>query len=96
MIASYMRIIHREEQDMHISEIAAKDSQKSFMTLHEDPQKLHIGTLPDHNYYIPFAKGQDAFAVREESDRFELLNGLMVFRENVLTSKETSNEAIYC
>ena len=60
---------------MNISEIAAKDSQKSFMTLHEDPQKLHICTLPDHNYFIPFAKGQDAFALREGSDRLELLNG---------------------
>ena len=53
---------------MNISDIAVERSQKSFMSLHEDPQKLHIGTLPDHNYYIPFAKGQDAFAVREKSD----------------------------
>ena len=34
---------------MKITEITAKNTQKSFMTLHEDPQKLHIGTLPDHN-----------------------------------------------
>lgn len=60
---------------MNISDIATKGSQKSYMTLHEDPLKLHIGTLPDHNYFIPFAKGQDAFAARETSKCFELLNG---------------------
>ena len=45
------------------------------MTFHEDPQKLHVGTLPDHCYFIPFAKGQDAFDMRERSERFGLLNG---------------------
>ena len=60
---------------MDISFIAEKGSPKSFMTFHEDPEKLHIGTLPSHAYFIPFAKGQDAFAVRESSQFFELLNG---------------------
>ncbi|MBR5090161.1 MAG: glycoside hydrolase family 2, partial [Ruminiclostridium sp.] len=60
---------------MNISIIAKNGSPKSFMTLHEDPEKLHIGTLPDHAYFIPFANGQDAFAQREDSQRFELLNG---------------------
>ena len=60
---------------MNISLIAKTGSPKSFMTLHEDPRKLHIGTLPDHAYFIPFAKGQDPFAEREHSQRFELLNG---------------------
>ena len=45
------------------------------MTFHEDPLKLHIGTLPDHSYFIPFGKDQDAFAEREQSHFFELLNG---------------------
>lgn len=45
------------------------------MIYHEDAKALHIGTLPDHAYFIPFAKGQDAFALRETSQRFELLNG---------------------
>ncbi len=60
---------------MNISETAKKGSPKSYMSFHEDPQSLHIGTLPDHAYFIPFAKGQDAFAERETSRRFELLNG---------------------
>ena len=60
---------------MDISLIAEKGSPKSFMTFHEDPEKLHIGTLPSHAYFIPFAKGQDAFALRESSQFFELLNG---------------------
>ena len=60
---------------MDISTIAKKDSPKSKMIFHEDTEKLHIGTLPDHCYFIPFAKGQDAFSPREESERFELLNG---------------------
>ena len=60
---------------MDISLISAAGSPKSFMTFHEDPEKLHIGTLPDHCYFIPFAKEQDAFSERETSRRFELLNG---------------------
>ncbi|MBQ3841068.1 MAG: glycoside hydrolase family 2, partial [Ruminiclostridium sp.] len=60
---------------MNISLISENGSPKSFMTFHEDPEKLHIGTLPDHAYFIPFAKGQDAFAERDNSQFFELLNG---------------------
>ena len=52
---------------MNISLISENGSPKSCVTFHEDPQKLHIGTLPDHAYFIPFAKGQDAFAERETS-----------------------------
>lgn len=60
---------------MDISIIAGQGSPKSYMTFHEDPTKLHIGTLPDHCYFIPFGKEQDAFAERERSRFFELLNG---------------------
>ena len=60
---------------MDISLTVEKDTPKSYMKYHEDPRKLHIGTLPDHAYFIPFAKGQDAFAMREQSQLFELLNG---------------------
>ncbi len=45
------------------------------MTFHEDPAKLHIGTLPCHSYFIPFGKEQHAFSEREQSRFFELLNG---------------------
>ncbi|SFB94298.1 glycoside hydrolase family 2 TIM barrel-domain containing protein [Ruminococcus albus] len=64
---------------MDISAIAKKGSPKSEMIYHEDPLALHIGTLPDHAYFIPFAKGQDAFAERRCSQRFELLNGEWYF-----------------
>ena len=60
---------------MDITRIAKAGSPKSKMIFHEDPEKLHIGTLPDHCYFIPFAKEQNAFASREGSERFTLLNG---------------------
>ena len=60
---------------MNIKTISRPGSPKSYMTCHEDPERLHIGTLENHAYFIPFAKGQDAFAEREESALFELLNG---------------------
>lgn len=71
---------------MDISAIAKKGSPKSKMIYHEDTHALHIGTLPDHAYFIPFAKGQDAFAERENSQRFELLNGLwdFVYYESII------------
>ncbi|MBP0957177.1 MAG: glycoside hydrolase family 2, partial [Oscillospiraceae bacterium] len=65
---------------MDISKIAAPGSPKSRMIYHEDPQQLHVNTLEKHCYFIPFAEGQDAFADREQSDRFELLNGEWGFR----------------
>ena len=60
---------------MLISEFAKEGTPRSKMIFHEDTTKLHIGTLPDHAYFIPFAKGEDPFKEREASQRFELLNG---------------------
>ena len=65
---------------MDISKISAPGSQKSRMIYHEDPQALHIGTLPKHCYFIPFGEEQNPFAGRESSGRFELLNGEWDFR----------------
>ena len=65
---------------MDISKISAPGTQKSRMIYHEDPQALHMGTLPKHCYFIPFGEGQDPFAGRESSGRFELLNGEWDFR----------------
>jgi beta-galactosidase len=42
---------------------------------HEDPSQLHIGTLKARSEYTPFAQDEDAFASRETSSRFRLLNG---------------------
>ncbi len=60
---------------MDITKISAEGSAKSFMRFHEDPSALHIGTLPPHCYFIPFAQDENAFSARESSSRFELLNG---------------------
>ncbi len=60
---------------MNIAQLAKEGTARSYMKYHEDPEALHIGTLPDHCYFIPFAKEQDAFSDRESSECFELLNG---------------------
>ncbi|MBR1740218.1 MAG: glycoside hydrolase family 2 [Ruminococcus sp.] len=60
---------------MDISKIAAKGSGRSFMTAHEDPHTLCIGTLAPRAYYVPFEEGADPFGKRESSGRLELLNG---------------------
>ena len=65
---------------MDISKIAAPGTPKSKMVYHEDLQQLHINTLDRHCYFIPFGMEQDPFACREDSERFELLNGEWDFR----------------
>lgn len=65
---------------MDLSKIAAAGSAKSQMIYHENMEVLHVNTLEKHNYFIPFAKGQNAFDSREKSQRFELLNGDWGFR----------------
>ena len=65
---------------MDISKIAAHDTPKSKMIYHENPERLHVGTLDKHCYFIPFGKEQDEFDDREKSDRFCLLNGQWDFR----------------
>ncbi|MBR5420085.1 MAG: glycoside hydrolase family 2 [Lachnospiraceae bacterium] len=60
---------------MDMSTIAEKGSARAQLCFHEDPEKLHIGTLPDHCYFIPFSVTQDPFSERESSERFDLLNG---------------------
>lgn len=65
---------------MDLTKISAPGSDKSKMVYHEDTESLHIGTLPPRSYFIPFSKGQNPFADREESDRLELLNGDWSFK----------------
>ncbi len=65
---------------MDISKIAAAGSPKSKMIFHEDPEQLHVGTLEKHCYFIPFGSSRDPFDSRENSERFELLNGDWNFR----------------
>lgn len=65
---------------MNIYKIAQTGSARSEMVFHEDPNTLHIGTLAEHCYFIPFGKEQNAFRNRETSCFFELLNGDWGFR----------------
>ena len=65
---------------MNVAQYADPRSPKSKMIYHEDMTKLHIGTMPDHAYFIPFAKGQDPFMDRTKSKSFELLNGEWKFQ----------------
>lgn len=65
---------------MNLSTISRPDSNKSKLIYHENLEVFHVNTLPDHAYFIPFAKGQDPFSKREESNRFELLNGIWDFK----------------
>ena len=65
---------------MNIASIARAGSAKSNMIYHEDLEKLHINTLPNRCYYVPFEKGQNPFEDRSASECFELLNGDWGFR----------------
>ena len=42
----------------------------SFALYHENPHMLHVNTLPNRAYYVPFTREQTAVGVvREESER---------------------------
>ena len=47
---------------------------------HENPDKLHVNMEPNRNYFIPFPKNASPFENRENSERFQLLNGIWNFR----------------
>ena len=48
---------------------------------HQDLHTLHVNTLPNRAYYIPYSRTEDARRdVRAESDRFTLLSGEWRFR----------------
>lgn len=65
---------------MNLSEISSKNSQKSKMIYHENFSTLHINTLQNHNYFIPFSKNQNPFDDRTKSNKFQLLNGEWNFK----------------
>lgn len=50
------------------------------MKFHEDTQKLHVETMQEHAYFIPFGSEEDAFQNREKSSSFQLLNGEWDFK----------------
>ena len=47
---------------------------------HEDPEKLHVNTEPNRNYFLPFSTNSNPFEEREKSKYFLLLNGTWNFR----------------
>lgn len=50
-------------------------------TYYEDPGTLHVGTMPDRAYYIPYHSTEAAFeGERQKSERFMLLSGEWKFR----------------
>ena len=61
---------------MDLSKIAAAGSAKSQMIYHENMEVLHVNTLEKHNYFIPFAKGQNAFDSREMSAKVKTFASL--------------------
>ncbi|MCQ2576514.1 MAG: DUF4981 domain-containing protein [Treponema sp.] len=65
---------------MNVSDFAKNGSAKSFMIYHENLEALHINTLENHAYFIPFGKNQNPFETRENSQCFELLNGQWDFK----------------
>ncbi len=65
---------------MNIELIASPDTAKSKMIYHENPEALHIGTLSDHAWFIPYSEGENPFGAKEASARVELLNGEWDFK----------------
>jgi beta-galactosidase len=53
---------------------------KELMNFHENFECLHVNTLEDRNYFIPFKKDENPFDLRENSGAFELLNGEWDFK----------------
>ena len=53
---------------------------KQNIIFHEDPEKLHVNTEPNRNYFLPFSKNANPFEEREKSNYFLLLNGTWNFR----------------
>lgn len=71
---------------MNLSQISTPGSARSKMIYHEDPHILHVKTLENRAYYVPFAPGEDPFGNREQSSRLELLNGEwgFTYRDSVI------------
>ena len=46
------------------------------LNFHENLKTLHVGTLPNHAYFIPHSSRESALTKRRaNSDRFQLLSG---------------------
>jgi len=47
---------------------------KQNIIFHEGPEKLHVNTESNRNYFLPFSENTDPFEKRENSNRFLILN----------------------
>lgn len=65
---------------MNLTTISRPGSPKSKLIYHEDASALHVGTLADHAWFVPFGKGEDPFESKEHSSKVEMLNGSWGFR----------------
>ncbi|MCD7785528.1 MAG: glycoside hydrolase family 2 [Oscillospiraceae bacterium] len=65
---------------MDMKKIATAGSAKAKMIYHEDPEALHVGTLPDHAWFAPFGEGENPFETKDKSSRVEMLNGEWDFK----------------
>lgn len=63
-----------------MKKIAVAGSAREKMIYHENPEALHIGTLPDHAWFAPFSKGENPFKTKDKSSRVEMLNGEWDFK----------------
>ena len=68
---------------------------------HRQLESIHVNTMEPRAYFIPFAMPECKGKAREESDRFQLLNGEWDFRfipdvERVGIAKEGFADKITC
>lgn len=63
-----------------MKKIAVAGSAREKMIYHENPEALHIGTLPDHAWFAPFSEGENPFETKDRSSRVEMLNGEWDFK----------------
>ncbi len=79
---------------MDLTKISSPGSARSKMIYHENPHALHIGTLPNRAYFVPFSSDEDPFSRRETSSRLELLNGRwgFMYRRSVVELEDDFTE----
>lgn len=65
---------------MNMELISAKNSPKSKMVYHENPEVLHVNCETENAWFVPFGKNQNPFETKEKSDFVEMLNGDWGFR----------------
>ncbi|MCC8042730.1 MAG: DUF4981 domain-containing protein [Oscillospiraceae bacterium] len=82
---------------MKIEKISAAGSPKSYMIYHENTEALHINTLEDHAWFVPFAKGENPFDTKEKSSCVEMLNGDWDFKyyNSIIDMEDSFTEASF-